>query len=128
MQPDKKGDFYVAVIEKPGRPAIEVIAEIVPEVAKAFPWPKSMRWGEASARPGALNWVRPLHSIVAMFGPETEEPEIVPFEVGGIKAGDTTYGHRFLAPRADQGEAASTTTWPSSTPPRSWSIPRAARR
>ena len=50
VQADKKGDFYVAVIEKPGRPAIEVIAEIVPEVAKAFPWPKSMRWGEASAQ------------------------------------------------------------------------------
>ena len=99
VQPDKKGDFYVAVIEKPGRPAIEVIAEIVPEVAKAFPWPKSMRWGEASAKPGALNWVRPLHSIVAMFGPETEEPDIVPFEVDGIAAGDTTHGHRFMAPR-----------------------------
>ncbi len=99
VQPDKKGDFYVAVIDKPGRPAIEVIAGIVPDVAKAFPWPKAMRWGEASAKPGALNWVRPLHSIVAMFGPETEEPDVVPFEVGGIQAGDTTYGHRFLAPQ-----------------------------
>jgi glycyl-tRNA synthetase beta chain len=97
---EKKGDFYVAVIEKPGRAAIEVIAEIVPAVAKAFPWPKSMRWGEASASPGALNWVRPLHSIVATFGPETEEPEVVQFEVGGIKAGDTTFGHRFMAPAA----------------------------
>jgi glycyl-tRNA synthetase beta chain len=95
---DKKGDFYVAVIEKPGRPAIEVIAEIVPEVAKTFPWPKAMRWGEASAQAGALNWVRPLHSIVAMFGPETEEPDVVPFAVGGITAGDTTFGHRFMAP------------------------------
>ena len=57
-----------------------------------------MRWGEASAKPGALNWVRPLHSIVATFGPETEEPEVVPFDVDGIAAGDTTYGHRFLAP------------------------------
>src|SRR5262245_1280650 len=65
VQPDKKGDFYVAVIDRPGRPAIEVIAEIVPEVAKGFPWPKSMRWGPGSARPGALNWVRPLHSIIA---------------------------------------------------------------
>src|SRR4249920_3500958 len=98
VQPDKKGDFYIAVIDKPGRPAIDVIAGIVPDVAKAFPWPKAMRWGEASAGPGALNWVRPLHSIVAMFGPETEEPDVVPFEVGGISAGDTTYGHRFLAP------------------------------
>jgi glycyl-tRNA synthetase beta chain len=98
VQPDKKGDFYVAVIEKPGRPAIDVIAAIVPEVVKTFPWPKSMRWGAQSARPGALGWVRPLHSIVATFGPETEEPEIVPFAVDGIAAGDETRGHRFMAP------------------------------
>jgi glycyl-tRNA synthetase beta chain len=97
--PDKKGDFYLAVIEKPGRPAIEVIAEIVPEVVKTFPWPKSMRWGEQSAQPGSLGWVRPLHSIVATFGPETEEPDIVAFAVDGIKAGDETRGHRFMAPR-----------------------------
>ena len=71
VQPDKRGDFYVAVIEKPGRPAIEVLAEIVPEVVKGFPWPKSMRWGERSAQAGSLSWVRPLHSIVATFGPET---------------------------------------------------------
>jgi glycyl-tRNA synthetase beta chain len=98
VQPDKKGDFYVAVIEKPGRTAIEVIGEMLPEVIKGFPWPKSMRWGEPSKAPGALNWVRPLHSIVATFGPETEEPEIVPFSVGGIAAGNETRGHRFLAP------------------------------
>src|ERR1700726_4202357 len=98
VQPDKKGDFYVAVIEKPGRAAIEVIGEMLPEVIKGFPWPKSMRWGEQSKAPGALNWVRPLHSIVATFGPETEEPEIVPFSVGGITAGNETRGHRFLAP------------------------------
>src|SRR5262245_39979630 len=99
VQLDKKGDFYVAVIEKPGRPAIEVIAEIVPEVVKTFPWPKSMRWGAQSARPGALGWVRPLPSMVATFGPETEEPEIVPFAVDGIAAGDETRGHRFMAPQ-----------------------------
>ncbi len=98
VQPDKKGDFYVAVIEKPGRAAIAVIGEMLPEVIKGFPWPKSMRWGEQSKAPGALNWVRPLHSIVATFGPETEEPEIVPFAVGGIAAGNETSGHRFLAP------------------------------
>jgi glycyl-tRNA synthetase beta chain len=98
VQPDKKGDFYVAVIEKPGRAAIEVIGEMLSEVIKGFPWPKSMRWGEQSKAPGALNWVRPLHSIVATFGPETEEPEIVPFSVGGIAAGNETRGHRFLAP------------------------------
>src|SRR5512140_2034360 len=61
VQSDKKGDFYVAVIDKPGRPAMEVIAGIVPEMAKAFPWPKAMRWGEASGKPGAPSWVRPLH-------------------------------------------------------------------
>jgi glycyl-tRNA synthetase beta chain len=99
VQPDKRGDFYVAVIEKPGRPAIEVIAEIVPDVVKTFPWPKSMRWGERSEKPGSLGWVRPLHSIVATFGPETEEPEIVPFAVDGIAAGDETRGHRFMAPQ-----------------------------
>ena len=100
IQQDPKGDFYVALIEKAGRPAIDVIAQIVPEVAKAFPWPKSMRWGEGSAKAGALNWVRPLHSIVAMFGPETEDPDMVPFALDGIKAGDITYGHRFMAPGA----------------------------
>jgi glycyl-tRNA synthetase beta chain len=98
VQPDKKGDFYVAVTEKPGRAAIEVIGEMLPDVIKGFPWPKSMRWGEQSKAPGAFNWVRPLHSIVATFGPETEEPEIVPFAVGGIRAGNETRGHRFLAP------------------------------
>ncbi len=100
VQPDKKGDFYVAVIEKPGRAAIDVIGEILPEVIKGFPWPKSMRWGARSKDPGALTWVRPLHAIVATFGPETEDPQIVPFAVDGIAAGDETRGHRFLSPGA----------------------------
>jgi glycyl-tRNA synthetase beta chain len=98
VQPDKKGDFYVAVIEKPGRPALDVISEILPAVIKSFPWPKSMRWGAQSKNPGALNWVRPLHSILATFGPETEDPDIVPLTVDGIAAGNVTRGHRFLAP------------------------------
>jgi glycyl-tRNA synthetase beta chain len=98
VQPDKKGDFYVAVIKRPGRAAIDVIGEILPDVVKGFPWPKSMRWGVQSRDPGALTWVRPLHSIVATFGPETEEPDIVPFTIGGIAAGNATRGHRFLAP------------------------------
>jgi glycyl-tRNA synthetase beta chain len=93
VQQDKKGDFYVAVIEKAGRPAIDVIGEIIPEVVRAFPWPKSMRWGS-----GRLSWVRPLHSIVATFGPETEEPDVVPFTIDGLAAGDATRGHRFMAP------------------------------
>ena len=96
----KKGDFYVALIEKPGRPAIDVLAEILPVVIRTFPWPKSMRWGERSARPGALSWVRPLHSIIATFGPETEAPDIVPFAVDGIEASDVTRGHRFMAPNS----------------------------
>jgi glycyl-tRNA synthetase beta chain len=96
----KKGDFYVALIEKPGRAAIDVLAEILPLVIRTFPWPKAMRWGERSARPGALSWVRPLHSIVATFGPETEDPDIVPFAIDGVAASDTTRGHRFLAPKS----------------------------
>jgi glycyl-tRNA synthetase beta chain len=94
----KKGDFYIALMEKPGRPAIEVIAEILPVIVRTFPWPKQMRWGERSAKPGALSWVRPLHSIIATFGPETEDPDVVAFDVSGIKAGQVTRGHRFMAP------------------------------
>jgi glycyl-tRNA synthetase beta chain len=92
-QDGKKGEYYLALIEKPGRRAIDVIGEILPEVVRGFPWPKSMRWGS-----GRLTWVRPLHSILATFGPETEEPEIVRFAVDGIEAGDVTRGHRFMAP------------------------------
>ncbi|RWL75858.1 MAG: glycine--tRNA ligase subunit beta [Mesorhizobium sp.] len=94
----KKGDFYVAHISKPGRAAEEIIAELVPGIIKSFPWPKSMRWGPASAKPGSLRWVRPLQSIVCTFGPETEEPVVVDFEIDGIRAGNVTHGHRFHAP------------------------------
>jgi len=110
---DKKGDFYVAVAEKPGRSTIEILAEILPEIIREFPWPKSMRWGRQSGKVSSaslafnadvpdsrsLRWVRPLHSIVATFGSDNEEPEIVPFRVDGITAGDETRGHRFLSPR-----------------------------
>jgi glycyl-tRNA synthetase beta chain len=96
----KKGDFYIALIEKPGRATLDVLADMLPVIVRTFPWPKSMRWGERSARPGALSWVRPLHSIVATFGMETEEPEVVKFAIDGIEAGQTTYGHRFMAPAA----------------------------
>ncbi len=85
---DKKGTFLVAIIEKQGGATADVIAQIVPEVIRSFPWPKSMRWGA-----GSLTWVRPLHSIVAVFG-----GTIVPFEVDGVASGDSTVGHRFLAP------------------------------
>jgi glycyl-tRNA synthetase beta chain len=94
----KKGDFYVALIEKPGRATLEVLADMLPVMIRTFPWPKSMRWGERSAKPGALQWVRPLHAIVATFGMETEEPDVVKFAIDGIEAGQTTYGHRFMAP------------------------------
>jgi glycyl-tRNA synthetase beta chain len=98
----KKGDFYIALTEKPGRPALDVIGEFLAIVLRTFPWPKSMRWGARSAKGTSLEWVRPLHSIVATFGPETEEPDIVPVAIDGVTAGDTTYGHRFLAPDAIQ--------------------------
>jgi glycyl-tRNA synthetase beta chain len=94
----KKGDFYIALIEKPGRATLDVLAEMLPVIIRTFPWPKSMRWGAGSARSGALQWVRPLHSIVATFGLETEAPDVVKFDVAGIEAGQTTCGHRFMAP------------------------------
>ena len=96
----KKGEFYVAVIEKPGRKAEDIIADVMPAIIKNFPWPKSMRWGEASSRAGALKWVRPLQSIICTFGPETEEPEVIEFEISGIKSSNITFGHRFHAPEA----------------------------
>lgn len=81
----KKGDYYIARIDKPGRAAAEIIAEAVPDVLHKFPWPKSMRWGS-----GTFQWVRPLKSIVCMLG-----GKLVPFEVAGIMSGDVTHGHRF---------------------------------
>jgi glycyl-tRNA synthetase beta chain len=98
IQSDKKGDFYIALIEKQGRPAIDVLADILPVIIRTFPWPKSMRWGARSEKPGSLSWVRPLHAITATFGLETEEPDVVKFSIDGINAGQTTYGHRFMAP------------------------------
>ncbi|MGZ5849748.1 MAG: glycine--tRNA ligase subunit beta [Methyloceanibacter sp.] len=86
---DKKGDFYVALIERPGRSTAEVVATIVPAIVGAFPWPKSMRWGN-----GRLRWVRPLHSILCLL-----DGKLVPFEVDGIATGKETRGHRFMAPK-----------------------------
>ena len=94
----KKGDFYIAIVESKGRPTADVIADLLPGIIKSFPWPKSMRWGKASAEVGALRWVRPLHSILCTFGSDTETPEIIPFNVDGLHSSDITYGHRFLAP------------------------------
>src|SRR4051812_16106292 len=98
IERDPKGDFYVALIEKPGRATLDVLAEMLPVIVRTFPWPKSMRWGARSARPGALQWVRPLHSIVATFGLETEETDVVKFAIDGLEAGQVTRGHRFMAP------------------------------
>ncbi|WP_174801542.1 glycine--tRNA ligase subunit beta [Martelella limonii] len=96
----KKGDFYVAIIEKPGRDAEEIIRDVMPGIIRNFPWPKSMRWGAASAKPGSLRWVRPLQSIVCTFGTEIEETRVIDFEIDGIIASNVTYGHRFHAPEA----------------------------
>ena len=108
----KKGDFYVAHLSKPGRAAEEIIASIMPAIIRSFPWPKEMRWGPASGPKGVrygategrggetLRWVRPLQSIICTFGPETEDPVVVDFEIDGIRAGNVTYGHRFHAPEA----------------------------
>ncbi|WP_374729358.1 glycine--tRNA ligase subunit beta [Roseitalea porphyridii] len=96
----KKGDFYVAVIRKPGRDAEAIIAEAMPKIIRDFPWPKSMRWGAASAEPGSLRWVRPLQSILCTFGPETEEPTVIEFAVDSLRAGNVTRGHRFHAGEA----------------------------
>lgn len=108
----KKGDFYVAVISRPGRAAEDIIADVMPGIIRNFPWPKSMRWGAASMPKGArfagvegkgpesLRWVRPLQSIVCVFGPEHDETQVIPFEIDGLVAGNVTYGHRFHAPEA----------------------------
>lgn len=97
-QDAKKGEHYVALLRKPGRPAEEIVAEAMPGIIRDFPWPKSMRWGAASRQPGSLRWVRPLQSILCVFGPEIGETVVVDFEVAGIRSGDRTVGHRFHAP------------------------------
>ncbi len=96
----KKGEFYVAVIEKPGRATKEALAEIIPAIVKTFPWPKSMRWGAASMKPDTLRWVRPLRGIVCTLATQHETAEIVPFAIDGLMSGDVTFGHRFMAPAA----------------------------
>jgi glycyl-tRNA synthetase beta chain len=82
-----------AVIDKPGRDTAEVLAEAIPAIVRAFPWPKSMRWGEASSSTESLRWVRPLHGIVALLG-----DQIVPIEIAGVQSGAVTLGHRFHHP------------------------------
>ncbi len=119
----KKGQFYVAVIEKPGRETKDAIAEIIPAIIRAFPWPKSMRWGdyhpslggsggmgfndtmlnESIVIPGqnTLRWVRPLRGIVCTLATQHETAEVVDFDLNahGLKSSDVTWGHRFMAPQ-----------------------------
>jgi glycyl-tRNA synthetase beta chain len=85
-----KGAVYFATIEKPGRPAGEIIAEVLEDVIRNFPWPKSMRWGA-----GSLRWVRPLHSIICLLS-DDQGSHVVPFNIDGLSAGKRTEGHRFM--------------------------------
>ncbi|MBO9401249.1 glycine--tRNA ligase subunit beta [Shimia sp. R9_3] len=85
-----KGAVYFATITKPGRPAAEIVAEVLEDTIRNFPWPKSMRWGA-----GSLRWVRPLHSILCILSAE-DGHSIVPLDIDGIISGDTTEGHRFM--------------------------------
>lgn len=87
-----KGAVYFATIEKPGRKAEAIVAEVLEDVIRNFPWPKSMRWGA-----GSLRWVRPLHSILCLLSDETGS-QVVDLDIDGIRAGDITHGHRFMAP------------------------------
>jgi glycyl-tRNA synthetase beta chain len=91
-QLEERDGVYFAVIAKPGRKTADVLAQAVPAVVRAFPWPKSMRWGEASLSTESLRWVRPLRGIVALLG-----GEVVPFEIAGVASGRTTFGHRFMS-------------------------------
>lgn len=89
-----KGEVYFAIIQRQGRPASDIIAEVLEQTIRNFPWPKSMRWGA-----GSLRWVRPLHSILCILGDEAGT-DVVPVEVDGIVSGNTTRGHRFMGPDA----------------------------
>jgi len=89
---ERDGTFF-AIVEKPGRATADVLAEAIPAIVRAFPWPKSMRWGSASAATSSLRWIRPLQGIIALLG-----EDVVPFEIDGISSGTVTYGHRFHHP------------------------------
>jgi len=92
IKDEKKGDYYLARIEKPGRPAAEIIAEVLRETIVGFPWPKSMRFNQAVDDATELRWIRPLHAIVCLL-----DGKVVPFRIAGIEAGNVTRGHRFHA-------------------------------
>ena len=92
IRDDKKGQTYFAIIQKPGRQAADIIAEVLENAIRNFPWPKSMRWGT-----GTLKWVRPLHSIICILTDEASAI-VVPMDIDGISTGQQTRGHRFLSP------------------------------
>jgi glycyl-tRNA synthetase beta chain len=87
-----KGEVWFAVIAHKGRPVAEIVAEVLEAAIRSFPWPKSMRWGG-----GSLRWVRPLHSVLCLLTDE-HGAEVVAMQIEGLVAGDTTEGHRFMAP------------------------------
>ena len=91
VRADKKGEVYFAIIERPGRPAADIVAEVLEGVIRTFPWPKSMRWGA-----GSLRWVRPLQSILCILTSETGA-EVVPVDVDAIAVGAATQGHRVMS-------------------------------
>jgi len=91
VRDEKKGQVYYATITRPGRPASEIVAEELEKIIRSFPWPKSMRWGA-----GSLRWVRPLHSILCILTDDVGEATVVDLEIDGIRAGNTTQGHRFM--------------------------------
>ncbi|WP_297768776.1 glycine--tRNA ligase subunit beta [uncultured Roseovarius sp.] len=95
IRDEKKGQVYYATLTRPGRPAADIVAEELEKLIRNFPWPKSMRWGA-----GSLRWVRPLHSILCILTSDDGEAQVVDLEVDGIRAGNTTRGHRFMAPDA----------------------------
>ncbi len=87
---EKKGSFYYATVTTPGRPAAEIVGEVLEKTVRHFPWPKSMRWGA-----GSLRWVRPLHRILCVMSDDHGD-SVVDLDIDGIKAGQTTEGHRFM--------------------------------
>ncbi|MGI3209491.1 glycine--tRNA ligase subunit beta [Roseovarius tibetensis] len=95
IRDEKKGQVYYAILTRPGRPAADIVAEELEKIIRNFPWPKSMRWGN-----GSLRWVRPLHSILCLLTDDSGEAQVVDLEIDGIRAGNITRGHRFMAPDA----------------------------
>jgi glycyl-tRNA synthetase beta chain len=89
VEEDRKGSFYVAHIQRPGRATPDIVATLLPEVMRKFPWAKSMRWGS-----GQLRWIRPLHSVLATF-----DGQVIDLTIDGIRSGHVTRGHRFMAPQ-----------------------------